>query len=117
MAGSDPTGSGPIQVLRVDVTAPHRRAIKSEHAPALEDPIDNRLAEIRIVQHLAPRIERLVRGEDHRPPLEVALVDDMKEQIRGVRAVREVSHLIDDQHVRVHPLCDRALHLSPAACS
>jgi hypothetical protein len=46
----------------------------------------------------------------------VALVDEMEEQIRRIRAAREVSHLIDDEHVTVHPWADRALHLPSSAC-
>ena len=59
------------------------------------------------MQHAAPLLEGLVGREDHRATLEVALVDDVEEHVRGVVAVCEVAHLVDDEHVGLHVLHER----------
>ena len=75
-----------------------RRTIEHEETPTLEDPIDNRVRQVVIVKDSAPRVERLVRGEDHRALLAVPIVDDMKQHVGRVGAVREIADFVDDEH-------------------
>jgi len=60
-----------------------------------QDPIQNSGRQILIVQHLAPRAERLVGGEDHGPLLQVAMVHHMEEHIGGIGPIGQVADLID----------------------
>ena len=86
------------QVLRA-----HRGPVETQHAAALEDAVDDGLGEIVVVEHGAPGgLRRLVGGEDHRASADVALVDDVVQDVRRVGAVREVADLVDDEHVRPH---------------
>ena len=50
-------------------------------------------AEILVVEHAAPRLQRLVRREDHRAMPAMALVDDVEEHVGGVGAVGEIARL------------------------
>ena len=68
-------------------------------APPLEHAIEDGFGEIGIVQHAAPGAERLVGGEDHGPVMQVAVVDDLEEDVGGVRPIAEVADLVDDEHV------------------
>jgi hypothetical protein len=49
----------------------------------------------------APGRQRLVRGENHRASVQVAVIDDLEEHVRSVRAVAEVADLVDHQDVGV----------------
>jgi hypothetical protein len=53
------------------------------------------------VKHKAPRSERLVRGEQHRPAMQVALVDDLEHEVGGVAADGQVAHFIDHENGRM----------------
>ena len=70
-------------------------AIEREHAAPLENPVDDRVSEILVVQHVAPRGERFVGGEDHRALLPMAIVDDMEEHVCSIGPVGEVPHFVD----------------------
>src|SRR3712207_659590 len=59
------------------------------------------MGEILVVEDLAPGAERLVGREDHGASTLVAVVDDVKEHVGGVSAVREVADFIHDEHRRV----------------
>lgn len=71
-------------------------AQREMHAP-LEQAIQNRLRQIAIMHHVAQGRQRFVRGEQDRPALEVAFVDDAIEDIRRIGGVREIPQLVDDQ--------------------
>ena len=60
-----------------------------EHEPAtLENPVDDGLGEVMVVQNAAPPGERwLVGGEQHRPAAQMTLVDDVEQDVGGIRAV------------------------------
>jgi hypothetical protein len=75
---------------------PHRWSIEREHAATLEDPIDDSMCQILIVEHTAPAGERLVGREDHRTLLPMTIIDDVEEHVRRVGAVREIAHLVAD---------------------
>jgi len=77
------------------------RPSKFEVSAALQDPVEDGLGEVRIVEHAAPGGQRLVGGEDHRPPMQMAVVDDLEEDVGGIGAVAEVADLVDHQHVGV----------------
>ena len=66
---------------------------------ALEHAVEDGLGEIRVVQHAAPRGERLVGGEDHRALVQVAVIHDLEEDVGCVRAIAEIADLVDDEHV------------------
>jgi hypothetical protein len=78
---------------------PHRGPVECEDSAALEDAVDDRLCQILIMQHTTPHRERLVRGEDHGALFPMAIVDDVEEHVRGVRAVGEIAHFVHDQNV------------------
>ncbi len=69
-----------------------------EDPSALQHPVQDRLRQIRIVQHAPPLLDRLVGGEHHRPPMKMPLVHYLEQHIGGVRAVRQVPYLVDHQH-------------------
>jgi hypothetical protein len=59
----------------------------------------------------------LVGREDHGTAADVAVVDDVIEDVRSVVAIGEIANLIDNQDVGAHVGCDRLAHLSFPACS
>ena len=65
---------------------------------ALEHPVEDGFGKIGIVQHAAPGRQRFVGGEDHRALVEVAVVDDLEEDIGRVGAVAEIADLVDHEH-------------------
>jgi hypothetical protein len=56
------------QVLRSD-----GGAVEVEQTAAFEDPVDDGLGEVLVVQGLAPALRVLVGGEDHRPLADVSV--------------------------------------------
>src|SRR2546429_268269 len=71
-------------LLQIQMTRPPGGSIEVDEASTLQDSIQNGGRQILVVQHLSPRAERLVRGEDHRPLLEVAMVHHMVQHIGGI---------------------------------
>jgi len=71
-----------------------RWAIELDHSAALEQAVDDGLGEVWVVKYCAPSLEGLVGGDDHRALLQVPLVDDVKEDVGGVAAVREIAELV-----------------------
>ena len=55
-----------------------------EVGASLEQPIQDRLGEVAIMQHLPPRRQRLVRGHEHRLPAQIPLVDHAIEHVRRI---------------------------------
>ncbi len=80
---------------------PDRGAVESQEAAALEDPVDDGLGQVIVVQDAAPRAQRLVGRKDHRPAATMPLVDHVKEHVGGIGPVGEVPDLVDDEHRRV----------------
>jgi hypothetical protein len=80
---------------------PHRRPIECKHTSALENPIDDRVRQVFVVQHASPPCERFVRREDHRPLLAMSIVHHVEEHVGGIGAVREIADLIDHQYGRM----------------
>ena len=58
-----------------------------DEASALEDAIQDGGRQVLIVQHPSPLAEWLIRGEDHRSFSQVAIVDDMKQDIGGIGTI------------------------------
>jgi hypothetical protein len=87
-----------------------RRPIEPYEAATLEDAIDDRLPEILVVQHAAPRLQCLVRCKDHGPVAAMPFIHDVKEHVRRVGAVGEVAHFVDHQdggmRVRLQRVCE-----------
>ena len=78
-----------------------RGAIERQETTTLEDAIDNRVRQVVIVKDAAPRVERLVRSEDHRALLAVPIVDDMKEHVSRVGTIREIADFVHDEDARM----------------
>jgi len=78
-----------------------RRPVECEQAPTFQDAIDDGMREVFIVQDSAPRRHGFVRREDHRALPAMAVVDDVKEHVRGVGAIGEIPDLIDDEDIRM----------------
>jgi hypothetical protein len=76
-------------------------------ATALEDPVDDRGGQVVIVEDATPGVEGLVGGEDHRAVLEMALVDDVEEQVGGIVPASEIPDLVDQKNVRADVLGER----------
>jgi len=76
-----------------------RAAPQLDEASSFEDAVGDGLGEVVVVEDPAPLIKGLVGGEDHGPPAQVAVVDDLKEDVGGVGAVGEVADFVDDQDV------------------
>ena len=62
-----------------------------------ENAVQDGLGEIGIVEHLAPGFEGFVGGEDHGSLVQVAIIDDLEEDIGSIRAVGEIPDFVDDQ--------------------
>ena len=77
------------------------RAAELEQAAAFEGTIESGLSEIRVVEHLAPGAQRLTGGEEHRPLMQIPLVDQVIEHIGGIRPVAQIADLIDHEDVRM----------------
>ena len=92
-----------------DVFGAHGRAVETEDATAMQDAVDDRVGEVVVMKHGAPALGMLVGREDHRALLDVALVDDVEEHVRGVVAVREVAHLVNEEDVRLDATRGRGL--------
>ena len=69
--------------------------------------IDNRISEVRIVQHAAPRVRGLVRGDDNRAACEVAAVNDLEQQVGGIRAVGQVAQLVNHEDIGIDERVER----------
>jgi hypothetical protein len=50
--------------IEAEVLGAHRRSIEVQQAPALEDAVDDGGGEVIVVQHGAPVVGMLVRGDD-----------------------------------------------------
>ncbi len=75
-----------------------RGATQLEEPSALEHAVQDRLGQVAVVKHLAPRGLRLVRRHQDRAPAQVALVDHVEEHVRRLGPVREVADLVDHEH-------------------
>ena len=64
---------------------------------------------------LSPLAQWLIGGEDHRPFLQVPIVDHMEEHVGSVRTVGQISDLIDHQNMRVGIGRERLLEVSSLA--
>ena len=76
-------------------------AVEGDEATALEHAIEDRGREVLVVKDASPLPRPLVGGEDHRLLAEVAVVDDVEEDVGGVLTAGHVAHLIDDEDVGV----------------
>jgi hypothetical protein len=70
------------------VLGPNRRSVEYEQSATLENPIDDGLGEVFVVEDATPGTELLVCGEDHRAFAAMTLVDDVEEHVGGISAVR-----------------------------
>jgi hypothetical protein len=76
---------------------------------ALQEPVEDGLCEIWIMEHLAERRQGLVRGNEGGAALQVADADDAEEHVGGVGGVALVAELVDDEDVRVYVGFERVL--------
>jgi hypothetical protein len=75
------------------MTSSPRRSVESDEASTLQNSIEDSGREIFVMQDLAPFAERFVRGEDHGSLSQMALVDHIKQHVRGIWTVRLSSQL------------------------
>ena len=92
----------------------HRGPVEAKKSAALEDAIDDRIGEIVVVKDSAPTTRMFIGREDHRATSDVAIVDDVIEDVRGIVAVGEVADFIDDEHVRLDVASERFVHATLA---
>lgn len=69
---------------------------------AFEEPVEDRLGEVSIMQYLPESRQGFVGGHDARAVLQVPLADDAEEHVGGVCGVALIAEFIDDEHVRMH---------------
>jgi hypothetical protein len=65
---------------------------------ALEDAVEDGLGQIRIMEDVSPGGKRLVRGEEQWLALEIALVDDLEENVGSAVLEAQIADLIDNEH-------------------
>ena len=94
---------------------PDGRSVEAQESPSLEDAVDDGVGEIVVVEDAAPAPRMLVGGEDHRASSDVAVVDDVIEDVRCVVAVGEVADLVDDEDMGLHVHGERVAKLAVAA--
>ena len=87
------------RIVKAEMAGPHGRSVEREQPSALEDAIDNGVGQVVVMQHVSPSRERFVRGEEHGLLPAMPVVDDVKEHVGGIRAVGQISHFVDHQHV------------------
>lgn len=95
---------------------PDRGAVELEETAPLQNAVDDGVAEVLVVKDLAPSIEGLVGREDHRPLLEMALIDHVVEHVGRVVAVGQVADLVDDEDVRMGVVGHGLAELPLPAC-
>jgi hypothetical protein len=70
-----------------------------DESSAFQNSIQDGGRQVVVVQHLSPLAERFIGGKDHRSLSQVAIVDDMKQDIGGIGTVGSVTNFIDDQNM------------------
>ena len=70
-----------------------------EMGTPLEQAIQDRFREVAIMHHPTQGRQRFVRREQNRPPLQVPFVNHSIQHIGGIRGVREIPELVDDEDV------------------
>jgi hypothetical protein len=97
-------------LLQVEMTGPPRGSIQVDEASSFQDPNEDGCRHIFVVQDLSPLIQWLVGCV--RPFPQVPIIHDTEEHVGSVRPVGQISHLIDDEDVRVQVGCQRFLEIS-----
>jgi len=67
------------------------------------------------MERLSPPIRVLVRREDHGASSNVAVVDDVIEDVGGIVAVGEITDLVDNEHVGAYVFREGLAQLALAA--
>ena len=74
-------------------------AAQLEMPPPLQHAVEDGLGEIGVVEDPAPGAQRLVSREDHGALMQVALVDDVEEDVSRIRPIAEIADLVDHEDV------------------
>ena len=92
---NDPNKPGPkpAEPLSSDVRL---RSLRVDDVRLVGDPVNDRLREARVGEHLGPIAERQVRGHDQRSAL-VSLADHLEHQLRGAVREGQIPQLIEQQ--------------------
>ena len=77
----------PVGFGTLEMPGTIRRATQLHQASAFKDAIEDRLSEVGIVQYQAPRRQRFVGGEEQGTVMQVALVDDLKHEVRSRKTI------------------------------
>src|ERR1700694_48389 len=80
---------------------PSRGTIEVNQAAALQDTIQDGSCEVLVVQHLSPFTEWLVGGKDHGPFSQVAIINDMKQDVGSVLSIGQIANFVHDQNMRM----------------
>jgi hypothetical protein len=81
-------------------------------AAAFEGPVEDGLGEVGIMEDGPPSGKRLVGSEEHGLPGQVALVDDLEEDVGRVVGEGEVADLVEDEDVGMEVVVERRLEPS-----
>ena len=79
-----------------------RRSTQLDEPSPFQYPVGDGLGQVRVVKYPTPLVQALVRGEDHRLLVQIAMIDHLEEHVGGVGAIGQVPHLVDDEDVRLH---------------
>ena len=83
-----------------------------DKASTLQDTIQDRGRKVFIVQHLSPFAERLISGKDHRSFSQMAIIDDVKQDVGSILSIGQIADFIDDQDMRMGVGKKRLLQMS-----
>ena len=72
------------------------RAFEGDYAAAFEDAVEYGLGEVSAVQRSAPALDALVGGKEHRGAADMAVGDEMEEDVGVEAADTEVADFVDD---------------------
>ena len=69
------------------MTRAARGSVKVDEASTFQNSIQDGGRQVLVVQHPSPLAERLIGGKDHRSFSQMAIVDDMKQDIGGIGTI------------------------------
>lgn len=81
------------------MSGPIGGAAQLEMPPPLQHAVEDGLGEIGVVEDPAPGAQRLVGREDHGALMQVALVDDVEEDVGRIRPIAQIADLVDHEDV------------------
>jgi len=89
---------------------------QQEVGPPFEQAVQDGLGQVSIMKQLAEGGQRFVRGHDHGPCLEVAVVDHPVQHVGGIGSIALVAEFVDDEDVGMDERFESFLEASLGGC-